>query len=119
MVKLRGVKFRSGEHDFNLDRGGLQVFPRLVASEHEQKIDERLVSTGTAALDALLGGGLDARQQPAAGRACGGGKTTTAISCAAGGRAARVEGRLLPVRRGPGPRCGSARGRWGSTSSPT
>lgn len=82
VVKLRGVKFRSGEHDFNLDRGGLQVFPRLVASEHEQKIDERLVSTGTPALDALLGGGLTPGSSLLLAGPAGVGKTTTAISCA-------------------------------------
>ncbi|MFS2053665.1 ATPase domain-containing protein, partial [Variovorax sp. CT11-76] len=82
VVKLRGVKFRSGEHDFNLDRGGLQVFPRLVASEHEQRIDERSVSTGTAALDALLGGGLTPGSSLLLAGPAGVGKTTTPISSA-------------------------------------
>ncbi|MBX9834128.1 MAG: DUF2075 domain-containing protein, partial [Burkholderiaceae bacterium] len=46
VVKLRGVKFRSGEHDFDLDRGGLCVFPRLSAGEHGITFDDRPVSTG-------------------------------------------------------------------------
>ena len=34
IVKMRGIKFRGGYHDFALDNGGLTVFPRLVAAEH-------------------------------------------------------------------------------------
>ena len=34
IVKYRGVKFRGGYHDFTITTGGLNVFPRLVASEH-------------------------------------------------------------------------------------
>ena len=36
VVKYRGVKFRGGFHDYVIDRGGLVVFPRLVAAEHPQ-----------------------------------------------------------------------------------
>jgi circadian clock protein KaiC len=32
--KMRGVPFRGGFHDFSIRRGGLDVFPRLVAAEH-------------------------------------------------------------------------------------
>jgi len=59
VVKFRGRKFRAGYHDFQIERGGLKVFPRLVAAEHRSKPSlERLVS-GIAQLDALLGGGLE------------------------------------------------------------
>jgi circadian clock protein KaiC len=34
VTKMRGIKFRGGEHDFVLDTGGISVFPRLVAAEH-------------------------------------------------------------------------------------
>src|SRR5919202_196125 len=34
VVKMRGVQFRGGYHDFIIERGGLAVFPRLVAAEH-------------------------------------------------------------------------------------
>ena len=60
VIKYRGRAYRAGYHDFLIVRGGLQVFPRLVASEHRQvRVQERLPS-GLAALDALLGGGIDA-----------------------------------------------------------
>lgn len=82
VLKLRGVKFRSGEHDFDLDRGGLQVFPRLIASEHGQAFDGELVSTGTPGLDDMLGGGLSPGSNLLLAGPAGVGKTTTATSCA-------------------------------------
>ncbi len=36
IVKYRGVQFRGGYHDYVIQRGGIQVFPRLVAAEHRQ-----------------------------------------------------------------------------------
>ena len=58
-IKMRGIKFRGGDHDFDLDTGGLAVFPRLVAAEHRARLRRRRsVSTGAPELDALLGGGL-------------------------------------------------------------
>src|ERR1700756_576124 len=32
--KMRGIKFRGGYHDFIIETGGINVFPRLVAAEH-------------------------------------------------------------------------------------
>ncbi|RYF28029.1 MAG: circadian clock protein KaiC [Comamonadaceae bacterium] len=84
VLKLRGVKYRSGEHDFDLDRGGLQVFPRLVAGEHGQAPGSQgqVHSTGTPALDAMLGGGLTVGSNLLLAGPAGVGKTTTATSCA-------------------------------------
>jgi len=59
VVKLRGVKFRGGNHDFNIEPGGLKVFPRLVAAEHHAPFKREAVQSGIPAMDALLGGGLD------------------------------------------------------------
>jgi circadian clock protein KaiC len=58
VLKLRGSRFREGYHDYIIEFGGLHVFPRLVASEHEREVDEGPVSSGLADLDRLLGGGL-------------------------------------------------------------
>ena len=82
VVKLRGVKFREGEHDFNLDRGGLQVFPRLVASEHGSEHTSEPVTSGNAELDRLLGGGLTPGSNLLFAGPAGVGKTTTAVCCA-------------------------------------
>jgi circadian clock protein KaiC len=59
IAKLRGVDFRGGYHDFVIDRGGLVIFPRLVASEHKHEFERGVASSGLAELDAMLGGGLD------------------------------------------------------------
>jgi circadian clock protein KaiC len=59
IVKLRGVSFRGGTHDYLIERGGLRIFPRLVAAEHRQDFVVRSHSSGVAGLDQLLGGGLD------------------------------------------------------------
>lgn len=59
VVKYRGIQFRGGYHDYAIRRGGLQVFPRLVASESRSAgISERL-SSGIHELDHLLGGGIE------------------------------------------------------------
>lgn len=81
VVKMRGIKFRGGYHDFVLDTGGLTVFPRLIAAEHHAEFDPRPVSTGNAALDALLGGGLVPGTNTLLSGPSGVGKTTTAIRC--------------------------------------
>jgi circadian clock protein KaiC len=60
VVKCRGQPFRNGYHDFTIATGGVKVFPRLVAAEHRRNFAGRLVKSGVAELDALLGGGLAA-----------------------------------------------------------
>lgn len=59
IVKLRGVRFQGGFHDFLIATGGLRVFPRLVAAESRTDGGHGAASTGIPKLDALLGGGLD------------------------------------------------------------
>jgi len=60
VIKLRGRKFRGGYHDFTIGRGGLNVFPRLVAADH-QPADrpQAQLKSGIAGLDELLGGGIE------------------------------------------------------------
>lgn len=58
--KLRGSQFREGYHDLVIKRGGLQIFPRLVAaSELRTSFEPGACSSAVDGLDALLGGGLD------------------------------------------------------------
>jgi circadian clock protein KaiC len=57
--KIRGVKFREGHHDMVIQKGGVVVFPRLVAAEHHVAFKRESFSSGLPPLDALLGGGLD------------------------------------------------------------
>jgi circadian clock protein KaiC len=59
VLKLRGVKFREGYHDYLIETGGLRVFPRLVAADYYGKVTYEPVSSGIKELDDLFGGGLD------------------------------------------------------------
>jgi len=81
VVKMRGSQFRGGFHDFTIEPGGLVVYPRLVAHEHHSEFSHNPVSTGSAELDQLLGGGLDPGTNALLIGPSGSGKTTTA-TCA-------------------------------------
>src|SRR4051794_24880190 len=59
VIKMRGMKFRGGYHDFTIETGGLAVYPRLVAAEHHKAFIGEVTSTGSAELDSLLGGGIE------------------------------------------------------------
>ncbi len=59
VVKLRGVAFRGGYHDAIIERGGLTVFPRLVAAESRSSTHHEVARTGIPELDMVFGGGLD------------------------------------------------------------
>lgn len=59
LVKVRGLNFRDGYHDFNIKTGGIIVYPRLVAAEeHHEQGEGRTIESGVAALDEMLGGGI-------------------------------------------------------------
>lgn len=55
--KLRGVDFVAGYHDMVIREGGLEVFPRLIASQHHEQFVGTTISSGVPAIDHLLGGG--------------------------------------------------------------
>ncbi len=59
LVKIRGLNFRDGYHDFSIKTGGIVVYPRLIAAEHRRYVDQDPVPSGVAALDEMLGGGID------------------------------------------------------------
>ena len=76
--KLRGSPFREGHHDYVIKSGGVEVFPRLVASEHEHAFAAGAFDSGNAGLDSLLGGGLDAGTASLFMGPAGSGKSTIA-----------------------------------------
>ena len=59
VVKMRGVRFRGGYHDFTIDRGGLTVFPRLSAGQRVVRDEGGAVQSGISEIDSLVGGGLE------------------------------------------------------------
>ena len=82
VVKLRGAVFRTGYHDFDVQKGGLVVYPRLVASEHRAELHPQRLSSGVTALDRLLGGGLDRGSATLLVGPAGAGKSTIATQFA-------------------------------------
>jgi circadian clock protein KaiC len=59
IVKYRGRSFRGGLHDYEIKAGGLCVYPRLIAAETRNLMRREQVRSGIAALDVLLGGGVE------------------------------------------------------------
>jgi circadian clock protein KaiC len=96
VLKYRGVNFRGGFHDFRINRGGLVVFPRLVAAEHRQRVIRRKLASEITELDALLGGGIEEGTSTLILGAAGTGKSTLAAQFAAAA-AARGEPSALFV----------------------
>jgi circadian clock protein KaiC len=80
VIKMRGTPFRGGYHDYIIRRGGLTVFPRLVAAEHLGTFPDAQCGTGSAELDQLLGGGLDRGTSTMLIGPSGVGKSTVALT---------------------------------------
>lgn len=59
VIKLRGSSFREGFHDYSIRRGGLEIYPRLIAAEHHSGFKHEKLLSGVAEIDALWGGGVD------------------------------------------------------------
>jgi circadian clock protein KaiC len=78
VLKYRGVQFRGGYHDYAIQKGGLEVFPRLVAAEYRQSSDRARLASGLAALDDLIGGGIEEGTSTLIVGAAGTGKSTLA-----------------------------------------
>jgi circadian clock protein KaiC len=81
IVKMRGIKFRGGYHDYTLDTGGIRMFPRLVASEHMRDFAPDVRSSGSASFDQLLGGGMISGTNTLIVGPSGIGKTTLSVRC--------------------------------------
>ncbi len=56
VVKMRGVNFQSGSHDFNIETGGIIVFPRLGSTESDRPYVQGTIRTDSTDLEELLGG---------------------------------------------------------------
>jgi circadian clock protein KaiC len=83
ILKFRGSDFASGFHDFVIRSDGIQVFPRLVASNHPARFQRAMIASGVAALDALLGGGVERGTSTLLIGPPGCGKSTLALQFAA------------------------------------
>ncbi len=83
VLKFRASNFVSGFHDFRIDRGGIELFPRLVAADHKLEFRRSLLKSGVAALDSLMGGGVDRGTSTLLIGPPGSGKSTIALQYAA------------------------------------
>lgn len=82
VIKMRGIRFRGGYHDFTIETGGLRIFPRLVAAEHHKTFIGEFTPSGNAELDQLLGGGLERGTNALLIGAAGVGKSSVALTFA-------------------------------------
>ncbi|HZZ95070.1 MAG TPA: ATPase domain-containing protein [Usitatibacter sp.] len=83
IAKMRGSTFREGNHDYVIKLGGVNVFPRLVASEHDVTLQHEVFKSGNAQLDEVVGGGLDSGTGTLFMGPAGSGKSTIASMFAA------------------------------------
>ena len=81
VLKVRGVPFRGGFHDYAIKTGGLAVYTRLVAGDQPKAFSLVPVGTGVRAFDDMLGGGLVPGTSTLLMGPSGTGKTSTATRC--------------------------------------
>jgi circadian clock protein KaiC len=79
VFKMRGKQYRGGLHDFNIQRGGIAVYPRLTSSEHFLVKSEGYISSDVKELDQLMGGGLPRGSSTLLLGPAGSGKSSLAI----------------------------------------
>ena len=82
ILKLRGVRFRGGYHDFKIETGGFAVFPRLVPAEHRRTLSKQVISSGLPGLDEVMGGGIDRGTTALIMGPAGTGKSALVAQCA-------------------------------------
>lgn len=80
--KMRGTVFREGYHDYLVNTGGIEVYPRLVAAEHRTETAQSPITSGIPQLDALWGGGIDRGTSTLLLGPAGSGKSSIALSYA-------------------------------------
>ncbi|HJU42687.1 MAG TPA: ATPase domain-containing protein [Vicinamibacterales bacterium] len=78
VIKYRGSQYRGGYHDYRIRKGGLAVFPRLIAAESRQVTGTAKLPSNLKELDALLGGGLEEGTSTLIVGGAGTGKSTLA-----------------------------------------
>ena len=100
VTKLRGLRFWGGYHDFRIRTGGLVVYPRLTTGQADRGPEIRHLESGSAALDQLLGGGLQEGSSLLIMGPAGTGKSmlATQYACAATARGDRVRFYLFDER---------------------
>ncbi|HEY4100934.1 MAG TPA: ATPase domain-containing protein [Gemmatimonadales bacterium] len=78
VLKYRGMAYRGGYHDFSIFRGGLELYPRLVARDHPVLPPQQRLASTIPELDTLVGGGLERGTSTLIVGAAGTGKSSVA-----------------------------------------
>lgn len=78
VIKYRGIAFREGLHDYKIQKGGLVVYPRLIASETRTIFSPNQFSSNLPELDKMLGGGIEEGSSTLISGPPGTGKSTLA-----------------------------------------
>jgi circadian clock protein KaiC len=102
VLKLRGRRFLGGYHDFRIRTGGLAVYPRIQRQDGQVGAAGHALPSGSAELDALLGGGLPSGTSVLLTGPAGTGKSVlaTQYACAAATRGEKVRFYLFDERLG-------------------
>jgi circadian clock protein KaiC len=79
IIKLRGSSFREGFHDYTIVKGGLDVYPRLVANEHSTSFAGERIQSDLPSLDKMFGGGINRGSSTLLIGPSGSGKSTLAM----------------------------------------
>ena len=82
ILKLRGSSFREGFHDYTIETGGVRIYPRLIANEHDSKFRAERVKSGLDDLDRMFGGGINRGSSTLLIGPTGVGKSTLAMQFA-------------------------------------
>lgn len=101
--KLRGSGFLSGRHGYRLTTGGLRLFPRLadVPADGGYRLGEQRTTTGIAALDEMLGGGLWPGSATMIAGPSGSGKTIMGLHFLYGGAQHGEHGVIATLQENP------------------
>jgi len=102
VVKMRGIQFRGGFHDFTIQKGGLEIYPRLIAAEHHKEFPAEYTSSGSAELDQLLGGGLERGTNALLIGSAGVGKSSLALTYLIAAAQRKEKGVLFAFDEGRG-----------------
>lgn len=60
IIKIRGIEYLGGYHDYTIRKGGIVLYPRMVSADHDSNPSARKFSSGLPELDSLTCGGIDA-----------------------------------------------------------
>ena len=82
VMKLRGVRFSGGFHDFRIRTGGIEVYPRIQQDAPLSPVPDSLVQSGSRELDTLIGGGFERGTGTLLTGAAGTGKSVLAMQFA-------------------------------------